>query len=104
VIRALALVIVLAGCAGPASMSTVGPVTVALGSREWVRRTCRIALHLDTAPLLAALVWDHVRGCVVLREGKIAIYCPVGDAECIAHEIRHAIDPLWTHSPFPGTR
>ena len=29
--------------------------------------------------------------------GRVEVYCADGDYECLAHEVRHVVDPTWQH-------
>lgn len=87
VVLALALVL-MSGCAtSPALFSSAinGDVSVTIGD---VDHLCR--------------AHGGERGCLTRsRSGKLAIYCRDESrdalAECLAHEIRHALDPTWVH-------
>lgn len=82
--RRLLAVLLLAGCASVSRHEAVsGPVRVVVG---------------DIAHLCLAFYGAPVRGCLTRHaDGRITIYCRADDVECLAHEVRHALDPTWTH-------
>lgn len=79
----------LGGCATARPMSTAanGPVAVSIG---------------DVAHMCLASGYDSPRGCMMKHaNGSYTIYCQDGSrdelAECLAHEIRHILEPEWRH-------
>lgn len=82
------LLLLLAGCAtAPHSTAANGPVAVTIGD---VRHMC------------LASGYDSPRGCLMQHpNGRITIYCADGSrdelAECLAHEVRHLVEPAWRH-------
>ena len=81
------------GCAsvksGAPMIATNGPVTVKLfPDREAVRLYC-----FDHA---LPIPWNG--GCFIpKRDGSFEIVCPLRDVDCLAHEIRHKVEPGWRH-------
>ena|SRR3990172_4158766 len=81
----IGLVLVLTACAvrAPFREAAEGPVRVIVG---------------DIGHLCLALYGQPVRGCMTRSpEGRVTIYCREGDVECLAHEVRHALEPEWHH-------
>ena len=83
------LVMGLSGCAFSVR-ATEGPVTVVLGDSASTARQC---VRLTGEP---RAVW-----CMTRFGPAVTIYCPMikaeGLAECLAHEIRHVLEPAWRH-------
>jgi len=74
------------GCGVPMSTSVSGPVAVSIGD---IDHMCRAV--------------NGERGCMVKHpNGTIMIYCRNESrdalAECLAHEIRHIVEPEWRHN------
>jgi hypothetical protein len=79
----LAAVIVIGGCStSPFIGYRNGPVTLYIGD---VRHVC-------------AAGGSSNRGCTMrYPNGRVEVYCAAGDYECLAHELRHVVDPTWEH-------
>ena len=81
----------LSGCATTApNVSVEGPVTVILNGWR------------DTAKACAAISGQpNAIGCMTRRGNHVTILCPVDGsvtlAQCLAHEIRHVVEPQWHH-------
>ena len=75
--------IVLGGCSiAPFVGYRNGPVTLYIGE---VRHVC-------------AAGGSSNRGCTMrYPNGRVEVYCADGDYECLAHELRHIVDPMWEH-------
>ena len=80
---AVTLALLLAGCA-PFHEAVEGPVRVVIG---------------DVRHLCLAFTGTPARGCVTRHQGRITVYCQAGDVACLAHEIRHVVEPGWQHEP-----
>ena len=81
--------LLLTGCASvPTEVGMNGPVTVILDDWRRVARACHVITR------------DH-RAIGCLNRVTTTILCPLNGeqplAECLAHEIRHLIEPAWTH-------
>lgn len=78
------VVMLMGGCAAvPFREATEGPVRVVVG---------------DIDHLCLAFYGQPVRGCMTRSpDGRVTIYCRAGDVECLAHEIRHVVEPGWRH-------
>ena len=86
---AILLTLLLAGCATRAQIGREGPVTVILDDARTVAATCATITRQPSA-------W----GCVATIGEYHFIFCPRtggGTAQCLAHEVRHVIEPTWRH-------
>ncbi len=84
---AVAIAGAVAGCASPFATSVNGPVAVSIGD---VAHMCRLSGY------------DSPRGCMMRHaNASVEVFCQDGSrdelAECLAHELRHVIDPGWSH-------
>ena len=75
--------ILIGGCAtSPFVGYRNGPITLYIGD---VRHVC-------------AAGGIGNRGCTMrYPNGRVEVYCADGDYECLAHELRHVVDPAWQH-------
>ena len=87
----LSAVILLAAC-GSLQVGQNGPIQVILGPLERIEAIC------------SALAHRRAVGCLVperhpTQEGlwHWTIWCPFNDPVCLSHEIRHLIEPEWSH-------
>lgn len=85
-------VLVLLTACGNLLVGTNGPATVILGPAERIEAYC------------SALTGRRAVGCLVPERSATdptkdtwTIWCPYNDVRCLAHELRHVIDPTWTH-------
>ncbi len=87
----LSVVALLSACASPmASRATVGHVTVTLGTLKDTRAQCLDPLDPS---LLGCIVWRKVFGS---ETKSVDVFCPADSpylAQCLAHEVCHALDP-----------
>ena len=79
----------LAGCGTVTAQN--GPVRVTLGPAEEIRRQCAdLTGQRDTLGCLTGTMglagWQSVH-----------ILCPFNSPTCLAHEVRHLVEPGWTH-------
>ena len=81
-------IILLTGCA-QTLVGREGPVTVILDTPETVQRHCKERLG-------EAGLGKYWRGCITIYSDQVGksfeIWCTFNDAQCLAHEIRHAIE------------
>ena len=95
---ALAILLVLTGCASASRGPIIGiegPITVILMAPADLREACR-ALGIKAGPN------QRLRGCMrpygdPAKPWGADIWCGHGDAQCLAHELRHVVEPGWTH-------
>ena len=67
-----------------------GRIIVTLAPQEEITKSCTEANALFDRRAPAG---RYYRGCVgFFPDKRIWILCPFNDAECLAHEIRHAVD------------
>ena len=80
----MALVLLMLGGGCGTVQASSGPVTVVLGA---------------VGPVCARLTGrSQAVGCTAWAPGGgVTIRCPFNDALCLAHEIRHALEPRWEH-------
>ena len=95
--RALLLALCLTGCANITQIGREGPALVILAPTSSAARQCAGA-HPDAAG--CSLTGRDADG----RPRNALIVCPVDHpsiplAQCLAHELRHILEPTWTHRP-----
>lgn len=91
---------VLGGCAITAlRVYHNGPATFITGEPGAVRDYCTKALSKVKDNRGAAA--GKARGCSTWAPAdnptQVTIACPEGDDDCVAHELRHVIQPEWRH-------
>ena len=79
--------LLLVGCGISPQVGTSGPVTVILDDGRRVAEQCQqITGH------------PRAQGCMVRVGNRVTIMCPRDwPAECLAHEVRHVVEPEWRH-------
>ena len=63
-----------------------GPITVILDTPQETTRVCQELLG-NAGPK------QYWRGCVTIGGGQAIVRCPFDDAQCLAHEFRHVVEP-----------
>ena len=90
--RTLGLAVLAATVAGCGMVTAEnGPVRVTLGPAEEIRRQC--------ADLTGQ---RHALGCftrtmTLTDRQSVHILCPFNSPTCLAHEVRHLVEPGWIH-------
>ena len=83
------LAAIVAGCGTVTAEN--GPVRVTLGPEDEIRRRC---VELTTHPQAAGCVTGTM---TLTGRQSVHILCPFNSPSCLADEIRHLVEPEWTH-------
>lgn len=87
----VASALILTGCASLADVGQEGQLTVILDKPRRIAEAC---VQMSGKPA--------AEGCMQALNDRFFILCPldgasVSTAQCLAHEIRHIVEPGWQH-------